>query len=103
MAAIQARLEAMRQWLDTDRRCQWPEQKRYEVLRTVVLYGQSPTERALETGVPRSSLYDRVKRFRQVGMISHIRYPSRECRGHALSTATNTALLTAPSTEQGGA
>src|ERR687888_49168 len=46
MADIQARLEAMRQWLDTDRRCQWPEQKRYEVLRSVVLYGQSPAERA---------------------------------------------------------
>jgi hypothetical protein len=54
MADIHARLEAMRQWLDTDRRCQWPEQKRYEVLRSVVLYGQSPAERALETGVPPS-------------------------------------------------
>jgi hypothetical protein len=54
MADMQARLEAMRQWLDTDRRCQWPEQKRYEVLRSVVLYGQSPAERALETGVPPS-------------------------------------------------
>ncbi len=70
MADLHARLEAMRQWLDTDRRCQWPEQKRYEVLRSVVLYGQSPAERALETGVPRSSLYERVKRFRQLGMIS---------------------------------
>jgi hypothetical protein len=43
----------MRQWLDTDRRCQWPEQRCYAVLRSVVLYGQSPAERALETGVPR--------------------------------------------------
>src|ERR687887_2509119 len=103
MADIQARRKALEEWLELRKRCPWPEQQRYEVLRTVVLYGQSPTERALETGVPRSSLYDRVKRFRQVGMISHIRYPSRECHGHALSTATNTALLTAPSTEQGGA
>jgi hypothetical protein len=51
MADIQARLEAMRQWLATDRRCPWPGPKRYEVLRSVVLYGQSPAERALETGV----------------------------------------------------
>ncbi len=33
MADMQARLEAMRRWLDTDKRCQWPDQQRYEVLR----------------------------------------------------------------------
>jgi len=70
MADIQARLEAMRQWLDTDARCRWPEQRRYEVLRSVVLYGQSPAERVLETGVPRTTLYRRVRRFREQGMIS---------------------------------
>lgn len=70
MADIQARLEAMQHWLDTDKRCQWPEQRRYEVLRSVVLYGQSPAERALETGVPRSTLYHRARRFKELGMIS---------------------------------
>src|SRR5919197_5597422 len=70
MADIQARRKALEEWLELRKRCPWPEQQRYEVLRSVVLYGQSPAERALETGVPRSSLYERVKRFRQLGMIS---------------------------------
>src|SRR5919204_5577931 len=70
MADIQARRKALEEWLELRKRCPWPEQQRYEVLRSVVLFGQSPAERALETGVPCSSLYDRVKRFRQLGMIS---------------------------------
>ena len=70
MADIQARRKALEEWLELRKRCPWPEQQRYEVLRSVVLFGQSPAERALETGVPRSSLYDRVKRFKELGMIS---------------------------------
>src|SRR5919201_5381763 len=70
MADIQARRKALEEWLELRKRCPWPEQQRYEVLRSVVLFGQSPAERALETGVPRSSLYDRVKRFKDLDMIS---------------------------------
>ncbi len=62
---IQARLKAMEEWLDLRTRCPWPEQQRYEVLRSVVLFGHSPAERALETGVPRASLYRRVRRFKE--------------------------------------
>jgi len=67
---IQARLKAMEEWLDLRTRCPWPEQQRYEVLRSVVLFGHSPAERALETGVPRASLYRRIRRFKERGMIS---------------------------------
>lgn len=67
---IQARLKAMEEWLDLRTRCPWPEQQRYEVLRSVVLFGHSPAERALETGVPRSTLYQRARRFKELGMIS---------------------------------
>jgi len=67
---IQAWLKAMEEWLDLRTRCPWPEQQRYEVLRSVVLFGHSPAERALETGVPRSTLYQRARRFKELGMIS---------------------------------
>lgn len=61
----QARLKAMEDWLDLRTRCPWPEQQRYAVLRSVVLCGHSLAERALETGVPRASLYRRVRRFKE--------------------------------------
>jgi len=67
---IQARLKAMEEWQDLRTRCPWPEQQRYEVLRSVVLFGHSPAERALETGVPRASLYRRIRRFKELGMVS---------------------------------
>jgi len=67
---IQARLKAMEEWLDLRTRCPWPEQQRYEILRSVVLFGHSPAERALETGVPRASLYRRIRRFKELGMVS---------------------------------
>jgi len=38
----------MEEWLDLRTRCPWPEQQRYEILRSVVLFGHSPAERALE-------------------------------------------------------
>jgi len=62
--------QAAEEWLDLCTRCPWPEQQRYEVLRSVVLFGHSPAERALETGVPRTSLYRRVRRFKELGMVS---------------------------------
>jgi hypothetical protein len=61
---------AMEEWLALRERCPWPEQQRYEILRSVVLFGHSPAERALETGVPRASLYRRVQRFKELGMVS---------------------------------
>jgi hypothetical protein len=42
---------------------QWPEQRTYEVIRPVVLFGQSPAVRARETGAPRSSLYRQAPLF----------------------------------------
>jgi len=47
-----------------------PAQFQYEVIRPVVLFGQSPKERAAETGVPRSSIYYRANLFDQAGMAS---------------------------------
>jgi transposase InsO family protein len=47
-----------------------PEQETYELLRPVVLFGQSARSRARETGVPERSLRRKVARFTAVGMHS---------------------------------
>jgi hypothetical protein len=67
---VQERLERQREFVGLRRRMPWEEQVRYEVLPSVVLFGQPPAERALETGVARSTLYHRVKRFHELGMVS---------------------------------
>lgn len=47
-----------------------PAQFQYEVIRPVILFGQSPKERSAETGVPRSTIYYRANLFDQAGMAS---------------------------------
>ena len=46
------------------------EQRTYELIRPVVLFGQSPAERARETGAPQRTLYRQVARFATDGMVS---------------------------------
>jgi transposase len=46
------------------------EQRTYELIRPVVLFGQSPAERARETGAPQRTLYRQVARFATDGMAS---------------------------------
>ena len=45
-----------------------PAQRVYEVMRPCVLFGQSPAERARQTGVPQRTLYRQVERFDTLGM-----------------------------------
>jgi len=47
-----------------------PAQLQYEIIRPVILFGQTPTERAAETGMPRSTIYYRANLFDQAGMAS---------------------------------
>lgn len=47
-----------------------PAQFQYEIIRPVILFGQTPKERAVETGVPRSTIYYRSNLFDQAGMAS---------------------------------
>ena len=49
---------------------EWPEQQAYEELRPLVLFGGSVAERARETGTPERTMYRRVGRFEQDGMMS---------------------------------
>jgi transposase InsO family protein len=45
-----------------------PAQFQYEIIRPVILFGQTPKERAAETGMPRSTIYYRANLFDQAGM-----------------------------------
>ncbi len=49
---------------------EWPEQQAYEELRPLVLFGSSVAERARETGTPERTMYRRVERFGEDGMMS---------------------------------
>jgi putative transposase len=49
---------------------EWPEQKAYEELRPLVLFGGSVAERAREIGIPARTMYRRVDRFEKDGMMS---------------------------------
>jgi transposase len=66
-------------WCQLQLLVQFPEQLSYELLRPVVLFGLSPTERARQTGAPQSTLYRQVARFETEGMRS-LFAPSREQR-----------------------
>jgi putative transposase len=48
----------------------WPEQRDYEELRPVTLFGASVAERARETGTPERTMYRRLERFEKDGMLS---------------------------------
>ncbi len=63
-------IEPTHDWQQLSLLVEGPEQRAYEVMRTRVLFGQSPAERARQTGVPPRSLYRQVERFDQVGMLS---------------------------------
>jgi transposase len=53
-------------------------QRTYELIRPVVLFGQSPTERAAETGAAERTLYRQVARFDQLGLASFVPPPKVE-------------------------
>jgi putative transposase len=55
-----------------------PGQRTYELIRPVVLFGQSPAERAAETGAAERTLYRQVARFDQLGMASFVPPPKVE-------------------------
>jgi putative transposase len=56
------------EWQQLELRLIFPEQRVYELIRPVVLYGLSPAERARETGAAERTIYRQVERFRQSGI-----------------------------------
>lgn len=57
-------------WQTIKQRSLWPEQVTYEMIRPVVLFSETPSERAKETGEARRSLYRKVEQFEEQGMLS---------------------------------
>jgi len=55
-----------------------PGQRTYELIRPVVLFGQSPAERAAETGAATRTLYRQVARFDQLGLAGLVPPPKVE-------------------------
>ena len=47
----------------------WPEQKAYEMLRPMILFGDTPAERAKETGASERTLRDSADQFARRGMM----------------------------------
>ena len=71
---------------------QFPEQRIYELLRPVVLFGLSPTERARQTGTPQRTLYRQADRFEREGMSSLFDQPKVE-KHKALPEEIRKAIL----------
>jgi transposase len=64
------RIEPTHQWEQLELLFTSPEQRTYELIRPVVLFGVPPQERAKETGAAERTLYRHVQRFAQHGMRS---------------------------------
>lgn len=58
------------QWEQLELLLNFPEQRTYELIRPIVLFGQTPAARAVETGVPAYTLRRKAKRFAAQGMAS---------------------------------
>ncbi len=58
------------EWQQIELLVRTPEQRTYEVLRPVVLFGQPVPARAGETGLPQSTLYRQAAAFERDGMAS---------------------------------
>jgi len=70
----------------------FPEQRTYELIRPVVLFGLSPAERARQTGAPQRTLYRQATRFATEGMASLFAPPKVE-RHRTLPTEMQHAIL----------
>src|SRR6266581_4774477 len=63
------RIARTNDWQTIKQRSLWPEQVTYEMIRPVVLFSETPAERAKETGEARRSLYRKVEQFEEQGMV----------------------------------
>ena len=65
-------------WRQIELLARVPGQRTYELIRPVVLFDQSPAERAAETGAAARTLYRQVARFDHLGMASFVPPPKVE-------------------------
>src|SRR5690242_5931386 len=79
------------EWAQLRLRFTEPAQERYELLRPVLLFGQSAPQRARETGVPERTVYRHAQRFETRGMASLV--PAGRELEPALPAAMRQAIL----------
>jgi putative transposase len=73
-----AQVEPTDDWRQIELLARAPGQRSYELIRPVVLFGQSPAERAAETGAAQRTLYRQVARFDQLGLAGLLPPPKVE-------------------------
>jgi putative transposase len=64
------RVEPTDDWEQLELLCAWDEQREYERIRPLLLFGVPVPERALQTGTSERTLYRRISGFEQEGMES---------------------------------
>src|SRR5690348_5609883 len=85
------RVEPTDDWEQLQRLAPFPEQRAYELLRPVVLFGRPPAQRAGETGTPERTIYRRAARFDAEGMASLFPPPKVE-KHHRLPAQVRAAI-----------
>ncbi|HEY7123021.1 MAG TPA: helix-turn-helix domain-containing protein [Ktedonobacterales bacterium] len=70
------------EWSQIAQLCLWPEQRKYELLRPLVLYGDLPADRARETGVTERRLREQADQFDAEGVISLFRPTQKQLKDH---------------------
>ncbi len=81
-------------WQTIKQRSLWPEQVTYEMIRPVVLFSETPAERAKETGEARRSLYRRVEQFEEQGIMGLLKPTQKQTEDthRSLPTAMRQAI-----------
>ena len=69
------RRERTHDWQEIQQYTLWPEQTAYELLRPIVLFGETAAERAKETGASERTLHYQSDQFERYGMVSLFHQP----------------------------
>jgi putative transposase len=64
------RVEHTEEWALIEPLLPWHEQREYELLRPIVLFGDTPAERAGQTGAAARTLHEKARRFEEEGVLS---------------------------------
>jgi hypothetical protein len=91
---LRPRVESTDDWHQIDLLARAPGQRSYELIRPVVLFGQSPAERAAETGAAVRTVYRQAARFDQLGLAGLLPPPKVE-KHCALPPEVRQAILDA--------
>jgi putative transposase len=74
------RVDPTREWEQIALLCAWDEQREYERIRPLVLFGDPVPDRAAETGASERTLYRRIAAFGEEGMASLFAAPKAKRR-----------------------